>query len=815
MSKHYGIDGIGSDVQLGKSGGRLIYDGSNYKFTLSNGSTLENVQGADPVGSTDFATKSYVDSVSAGLDPKESCQAATTGNLANYTTGGNNGQFTGVAATIDGVTLAEGDRVLVKSQTDAKQNGIYVVQATTTTLQRADDQDGSPPGNVSAGNFTFVENGTVNVNTGWVLQGDGTLTLNTDNLDWALFSASGDIIAGNGLVKNGNALDLDFSELTDMTGGISAGTEFILQDGTTESRKAASEIDLSILDNSTSQFSTTTGVVETITAGTGIIGTGTAADVSLALDFSELTSASVIALADELIFQDGGVESRITVQNFVNDRDIPYGITSDGIITRTANDTYASRTITASAVAGDEGISVVNGDGVAGNPTIGIDIVGQTNLVTDSIDDADELLLYHSVAAGTEVVGNYAVTAAKLKSYMNAGTSASSITEGDSTLAVSDTGADGTLTWTADSTQVFTVTDTTFAFENGLDLTLATGGTITVTDLTENDVMIVGASGLIEDSGGNFTFDGSVLALTGAMDITGDLDVDNINIDGNTISSSDVNGDIILAPNGSGAVVTDVIEGPSVTALNLSGGASSSGTAAGNLLLNGGDNSSTGTAGNVVIRAGSSTSGTDGRTIIQDEAGNEIMEFLNGTSAVNHISLLPGATGIAPTISTNVSGADANVDLNFTLKGTGVLAVTAGTGNYEDNVTADDDIPNKKYVDDAVSNVTGGIGSSSGTVDFTSATAQSIGTLPANAVVLKVTMNVDTGSDAATTCTVGDATNGAASYMAASENDPESVDVYIAEGYLANGAGDRTIQATVATAGTTGSATVIVEWRTS
>ena len=103
-----------------------------------------------------------------------------------------------------------------------------------------------------------------------------------------------------------------------------------------------------------------------------------------------------------------------------------------------------------------------------------------------------------------------------------------------------------------------------------------------------------------------------------------------------------------------------------------------------------------------------------------------------------------------------------------------------------------------------------------GTVDLTSATAQNIGAaagIPASATILSVLLDVTTISDAATTVTVGDATNGAASYMDATENDPQVLDVYIADGRLANAAAARQAQATVATAGTVGSATCIITFR--
>ena len=684
-TKNYGLKGVGDDVQFGKAGGRLVFNtgASDFRAT-TDGTTLAHVQVLEPVGDTDAATKLYVDSVAQGLDAKESVVCATTATTGTYNnTGGplSNGQLTGVAATIDGVTLAEGDRVLIKDHTSADANGIYVVTATTTTLNRASDFDEDDE--VTAGAYTFVEEGTTNINTGWVLQGPDPLTVggaSGSNLNFSLFTVSGTVSAGNGLVKNGDTLDLDFSELA---------------------------------------------------------------------------SASTIALADELIFQDGGtVESRITVTNFLNDRDIPYGISANGMLARTANDTYASRTITASAVAGDEGISIVNGDGVSGNPTIGIDIVGQTNLATDAIDDADEFLIYHSVAGGTEGIGNYAVTATKLKDYVNAGTSANQIIQGDSSVTVTDAGT-GQVVTAVDGSTVATSIAASTTFDH--NLIVSTTNTLTVADLTNNDVLIAGTGGLVEDSGGLFTWSGTILGLTGAMDITGELDVDNVNINGNTISITDTNGNLTIQPNGTGSII----------------------------LANG--------------------------------SGEEVLELNDTVAAVNGLAITAGATGNPAQITTG-TGSEANIDIGFLTNGTGVISVTAGSGNYEDNVTADDDIPNKKYVDDAISagSVSGALDTVTGTVDLTSATTQNIGAatgIPANCTIMSVTLDVTTASDAATTVTVGDATNGAASYMAATENDPEALGIYIADGRLANGAGDRQATATVATAGTVGAATCIITFR--
>ena len=107
----------------------------------------------------------------------------------------------GFAVTTQGVNLA----------TNQQQNGIYVVTTAGAAgaLERASDQDESVPGNVSAGNLVFVENGTNCKNTQWVVQGDGILTLNTDPIVWVQFSAQQTLIAGDGIDITGNVIDAD------------------------------------------------------------------------------------------------------------------------------------------------------------------------------------------------------------------------------------------------------------------------------------------------------------------------------------------------------------------------------------------------------------------------------------------------------------------------------------------------------------------------------------------------------------------------------------------------------------------------------
>lgn len=178
---------------------------------------------SDPVNNTDVANKQYVDNVASGLDPKESVRVTTCLDV-NGTygpTGGSagSGELTGVDLTDSNnfdlgtgpIVLQVNDRVLLKNQTDKKQNGIYIVTVAgaSGSLVRAEDQDGNPGSEVSSGNFTFVELGNLYAHTGWVVQGDGTLTLNTDELCWVQFSQSTNIIAGDGLDLSGNLLSVD------------------------------------------------------------------------------------------------------------------------------------------------------------------------------------------------------------------------------------------------------------------------------------------------------------------------------------------------------------------------------------------------------------------------------------------------------------------------------------------------------------------------------------------------------------------------------------------------------------------------------
>jgi hypothetical protein len=159
-----------------------------------------NAKVAEPTDNAHIATKGYVDAARQGLDVKASVRVASVAPVAIASA-------LEAGDVIDGVTLAEGDRVLLKDQSTASENGIYVVVASAAgAASRAPDADTSAK--VTTGMFTFVSEGTVNGDNGFVLTTNDAITLGTTGLTFVQFSGAGQVIAGAGLTKSGNTLDV-------------------------------------------------------------------------------------------------------------------------------------------------------------------------------------------------------------------------------------------------------------------------------------------------------------------------------------------------------------------------------------------------------------------------------------------------------------------------------------------------------------------------------------------------------------------------------------------------------------------------------
>ena len=252
----------GNTISSTNTNGNIVLDAAGTGVIDVSSTRITNV--AEPSADSDAATKYYVDAARSGLDIKASVRVATTAEITLSNT-----------QTIDNIPLSVDDRVLVKNQSNAINNGIYLVKS-SSWVRAADMND---PGEVSGGTFVFVEEGSVNSDSGFVVTSNGSLTIGSDEIVWTLFSTSGTLIAGNGLSKNGYTLEVNVAT----NGGIEisadnlqlkssvAGSGLTLTDGVldvvgTTDRITANANSIDIASTYVGQSSITT--LGTVTTGT-------------------------------------------------------------------------------------------------------------------------------------------------------------------------------------------------------------------------------------------------------------------------------------------------------------------------------------------------------------------------------------------------------------------------------------------------------------------------------------------------------------------------------------------------------------------
>ena len=167
--------------------------GDYFSAPISGVATLTSgTIAATPVNPLDITNKAYVDAVAQGLDIKDSVVASTTGNITLSGT-----------QTVDGIALVAGDRCLVKDQTAAADNGIYVVSASAWARSTDMSTWAQVPGA-----FTFIETGTTLADTGWVCTSNAGGTIGVTAINFTQFSGGTSYTAGTGLTLTGSVFSL-------------------------------------------------------------------------------------------------------------------------------------------------------------------------------------------------------------------------------------------------------------------------------------------------------------------------------------------------------------------------------------------------------------------------------------------------------------------------------------------------------------------------------------------------------------------------------------------------------------------------------
>ena len=398
---------------------------------------------ATPTADADAATKAYVDSVVQGLDIYDSVKAATTASFTMASTASTTtlvladgeGGFNATAdtLTIDGISLSQNDRVLIKDGVNSnssgvsnKWNGIYTVGAlsgTTLTLTRATDMD--VPAEFNTGAFFFVEQGTVNADNGFVLVTDGTVTVGTSNIEFSQFSGAGDITAGSALTKSGNTLNV------------------AVDDSSIEVNSDALRVKASGITSAMLAGSIANSKLNTLTTANKV------ALSSLDLDGGTEVGADLVD-ADLIIVDDGGA-----------------GTNRSSTLTRVKKYIYSA--ISGDATASDAGALTIASNAVEGSMLNNNAISGQTEMTGD-VADTDELMISDAgtlkradfsvvrdavfndvsgdatiAAGGALTIANSAIESAMLNSNVITGQTAETSIADDDLILISDTSSSGAL----------------------------------------------------------------------------------------------------------------------------------------------------------------------------------------------------------------------------------------------------------------------------------------------------------------------------------------------------------------------------------
>ena len=294
--------------------------GTSASVTFSNITATGVVTlAADPESALQAATKQYVDNISIGVHFHAAVVAATTGNLAGTYNNGTSGvgatitkASNGSIGTIDGASVVVGSRILLKAQTDSRQNGIYTVTAVGSAsapwvVTRATDADNSLTGEMLYGDFCFVMGGSTNAGYGYINNSTANpIVLGTDNVTYAAFNAAETITAGTGLNLTTNVMSLNatLDNLSNVTAPSPTDGQFLrYNSASTVWVNDTINLGTDTVGNYMSDLTQGTGVTITHTPGEGsnaTIAIGQAVDTSASVTFANVTSTGNVAISGRI-----------------------------------------------------------------------------------------------------------------------------------------------------------------------------------------------------------------------------------------------------------------------------------------------------------------------------------------------------------------------------------------------------------------------------------------------------------------------------------------------------------------------------------
>ena len=272
--------------------------------------------------------KAYVDTVAAGLDPKDAVNVATTTTDGNIDLTG--GTFGG---SIDGITVVDGWRVLIKEQTDASENGIYDYSGGSNTFIRSEDFDGTPTNEVTSGAFTTVVTGNTLAATSWVVTTPDPITVGTTDINFTLLSAPLQYTGGVGIIVSGTTIIFDGAAVAGQflqwdglqlnVTGLTSLTDFAAYTATTETRISGIEDDITYISGETASndadIAFLSGVTDQNTSDIAAL-SGSSVSIDTFTGYTATTDVRITDVENDITFLSGATDQNTTdITNLTND----------------------------------------------------------------------------------------------------------------------------------------------------------------------------------------------------------------------------------------------------------------------------------------------------------------------------------------------------------------------------------------------------------------------------------------------------------------------------------------------------------------